>query len=127
MVLGDKGLGEFVPSCLDVPLEELMDTFRTFLCFDEVTFRPACFLRLFCTITPLANFSSLESLGGGGGDLRYTSRSILGGNLGLSNSVADGTHHIRIFENFICEYLFEFERGNELPSFHYLLTSATAG
>jgi len=69
----------------------------------------------------------LESLGGGGGDLRYTSRSILGGNFGLSNSVADGTHHIRIFENFICVYVFELERGNELPSFHYLLTSATAG
>ena len=100
-MLGDKGLGEFAPSCLEVPLEELIDTFRTFLCFDEATFLPACFRRLFRTITPLANFSSLESLGGGGGDLRYTSRSILGGNLGLSNSVADGTHHIRIFENFM--------------------------
>ena len=98
---GDNGLGELAPSCLDVPLEELKDTFRTFLCFDEVTFLPACLRRLFNWMTPLANFSSLDSLGGGGGDLRYTSRSILGGNLGLSNSVADGTHHIRIFENFI--------------------------
>ena len=100
-MLGDKGRGEFPPSCLEVPLEELMETFRTFRCFEEATLRPACFRRLFNTITPLANFSSLESLGGGGGDLRYTSRSILGGSFGLSNSVADGTHHIRIFENFI--------------------------
>ena len=95
-------MGEFAPSCLEVPLEELMETLRTFLCFEEATvFRPACFFLLFRTITPLANFSSRDNLGGGGGDLRYTSRSILGGSFGLSNSVADGTHHIRIFENFM--------------------------
>ena len=102
MLVGDNGLGELAPSFLDVPLEELIDTFRIFLCFEEATFRPACLRRFFSVITPLASFSSLDNLGGGGGDLRYTSRSILGGSFGLSNSVADGTHHIRIFENFIC-------------------------
>jgi len=48
------------------------------------------FLLLDCcwTRTPLAAFSSADSLGGGGGDLRNTSLSILGGSPGLG--AADG-------------------------------------
>ena len=102
LLVGDNGLGELAPSC---PLDELIETLRNFLCLDEVTFLPPpcprCFRLFFRTMTPLANFSSLDSLGGGGGDLKYTSRSILGGKVGLSNCVADGIHHIRILENFI--------------------------
>jgi len=60
-----KGIGSgHVP----VPLEELDEDFRMlfriladFRLFDEWLFR---------TITPRASFSSLESLGGGGGDLK---------------------------------------------------------
>ena len=42
--------------------EELLEAFLIFLC-----------LALLTTITPLANFCSLDNLGGGGGDLKKTS------------------------------------------------------
>ena len=47
-------------------------------------------------MTPLASFSCLESLGGGGGDRMKTSRSIRGGRLGHSREVDFGIHQIRI-------------------------------
>ena len=74
--------------------EDEVEAFRIFRCLSmplEVDFR------FLSTITPRANFCSFDKRGGGGGDLKYTSLSILGGNLGLSSSVAEGTHQIRIF------------------------------
>ena len=76
-------------SRVDFELEEL-EAFLDFLDFllDD------CGLT---TMTPRANFCSFDRRGGGGGERKYTSRSIRGGNLGLlSSSVAEGTHQMRI-------------------------------
>jgi hypothetical protein len=50
-------------------------------------------------MTPRSSFSCLESRGGGGGDRKKTSRSMRGGNSGLSTTssrVEEGMHQIRI-------------------------------
>ena len=73
---------------VDFELEVELD-FRDFLAF----------LLGLTTMTPRASFCSLERRGGGGGERKYTSRSIRGGNLGLfSSSVAEGTHQMRMLE-----------------------------
>lgn len=47
-------------------------------------------------MTPRASFSCFERRGGGGGDRKKTSRSVLGGSRGLSRVVAEGMHQILI-------------------------------